>query len=146
MLDSFKIHGAITAKLIKADGTVQTVHQGNAIVDVGFDFIADSIGNPTSRPNIMKYIAVGSGTTAVNTSQKALVSQLLCKEAEYEHLTGTKVFKFSTMFIPGEATGAITEAAVFNADGGTMLDRVIFSVINKGLDDSLRVTFTFTMS
>ena len=32
------------------------------------------------------------------------------------------------------------------SSAGTMLDRVTFAVINKGSDDSLTQTFTFTMS
>lgn len=146
MQDAFKLHGAITAQLFKADGTVHTVHKDNMIVDVGFDFIANAIGHPSSRPNIMQGIAVGTSSTAVGATQTALVSQLAYKAATYEHASSTKVFKFTTTFVPGEATGAITEAGVFNANGGIMLDRVVFSVINKGADDTLKVTFTFTMS
>jgi hypothetical protein len=41
----------------------------------------------------------------------------------------------------------LTEAGVFNAaSGGTMFDRVVFPVVNKGADDSLTAVFTFTMS
>ncbi len=42
---------------------------------------------------------------------------------------------------------AITEAGVFNAaSAGSMFDRVVFPVVNKGADDSLTAVFTFTMS
>ena len=46
-----------------------------------------------------------------------------------------------------DATGALTEAGVFNAaSAGAMFDRVVFPVVNKGVDDSLTAVFTFTMS
>lgn len=146
MLDSLKIHGAMTAQLFKPDGTVITTHKDNLIVSGGFDFIADAIGKGTSRPGVMNTIAVGKGTTAASASQKALVTQVAAKAATYAHTAGTKTFTFSVTFNAGEATDALTEAGVFNANGGTMLDRVVFSVINKGASDKLTVTFTFTMS
>lgn len=146
MNEALRMHGAITAQLFKPDGTVQTTHKDNMIVNVGFDFIANAIGATTSRPGIMKYIAVGTGTTEVSATQSALTSQLAIKEATYNHLSSTKNFTFTVTYNPGEATGAITEAGVFNGDGGIMFDRVVFSVINKGAEDTLKITFTFTMS
>jgi hypothetical protein len=51
------------------------------------------------------------------------------------------------MFPAGTATGAITEAGIFNAaTGGTMLCRTTFPVINKGSADSLAVTWVVTVS
>ena len=144
--ENLQLHGAITAHLIKPDGTVYTTQKNNMIVDVGFDFIADAIGASSGRPGPMNVIAVGTGSTAVQATQSQLTTQLAYKAATYKHTTQTKVFTFTTTFNPGEATGAITEAGVFNGDKGKMLDRVVFSVINKGAEDTLTVTFTFTMS
>nr|DAS20085.1 MAG TPA: tail-collar fiber protein [Caudoviricetes sp.] len=144
--ECFALKGALTAQLFKADGTVQTIQKNNMIVNVGFDFVANAIGLSTNRPGVMNVIAVGTGTTAVAATQTALTTQLAYKTATYAHTSSTKVFTFTTTFNPGEATGAITEAGVFNGNGGIMFDRVVFSVINKGADDTLKVTFTFTMS
>jgi len=50
-------------------------------------------------------------------------------------------------FPAGTGTGAIVEAGVFNAaSSGTMLCRTIFSVVNKGSDDTLKITWTITVS
>lgn len=145
--DTFNIVGCLTAELFKSDGTYEVTHKHNAILNVGFDFIADSIGNSSSRPAPMGYIALGTGTTAVTGTQTELVSQLMAKAATYAHDAGTKVFTFETTFNKGEATGALTEASVQNAEtGGTLIDRVVFPVINKGAEDTLKMTFTFTMS
>lgn len=147
--DGFKMHGAITATLIKADGGVETHYKDNIIVNGGFDFIADAIGKSASRPAVMNAIAVGTGTTAAAATQTALVTELARGTATYAHTAGTKVFTLTTTFAAGTGTGAITEAGVFNsatAASGAMLDRVVFDVINKGAADTLQVTFTFTMS
>ena len=145
--DRFCLHGRMEARLIKPDGTVIVRAKDNLIVDVGFSFIAQSIGLASGRPNVMSYIAVGTGTTAAATGNTALVTEVLRKAATFSHTTGTKVFQFEATFNAGEATGAITEAGVLNAaTAGTMLDRVVFAVINKGADDTLTQRFTFTMS
>ena len=145
--DGMKMHGAISATLIKADGTVETRHKDNIIVNVGFDFIANAIGAPSGRPGVMSHIAVGTGTTASAGAQSALVAELSRAAATYAHTTNTKVFTFTATFAAGVATGPITEAGVLNAaTGGILLDRVVFGVINKAAADTLQVTFTFTMS
>lgn len=145
--ETMKLHGAITLLLNKANGEVETVHKDNIIVDVGFDFIADAIGKAASRPGVMGFIALGTGTTAAAAGQTALVMELDRNAATYAHTAGTKTFSFTANFPAGDATGAITEAGVFNAaSAGIMLDRVVFPVVNKGADDSLTAVFTFTMS
>jgi len=145
--DTLKLHGALTLMLTKADGTVEVTQKDNIIVDVGFDFIADAIGKSSSRPSVMGYTAVGTGTTAAATAQTALVTEIKRNVAVYAHTSGTKAFTFTSTFPAGDATGALTEAGIFNAASvGTMLDRVVFPVVNKGVDDSLTTVFTFTLS
>ena len=147
MQDNFKIKGALEVVINHADGSIETRRKDNLILNVGFDFIADAIGKSSSRPNVMSYTAVGTGTTAVASTQTALVSELARKTASYAHSTGTKVFTFSTTFNAGEATGAITEAGICNASsGGIFIDRVTFAVINKAADDVMTTNFQFTLS
>lgn len=147
--DTLKLKGSMTAVLFKEDGTTETYLRDNIIVNVGFDFIADAIGKAASRPGVMSAIAVGTGATDAAATQTALVAELTRRAATYAHIVGTRVFTFVVTFAAGTGTGAITEAGVFNsttANSGTMLDRVVFDVINKGAADTLQVTFTFTMS
>ncbi len=145
--ETMQLQGAMTLIVRRASGDIETVHKDNIIVNVGFDFIADAIGKSASRPSVMGFIALGTGTTAAAASQSALVSELDRNAATYAHTVGTKAFSFTAYFPAGDGTGAITEAGVFNAaSGGIMLDRVVFPVVNKGADDSLTAVFTFTMS
>ncbi len=145
--ETMQLQGAMTLIVRRASGDIETVHKDNIIVNVGFDFIADAIGKSASRPSVMGFIALGTGTTAAAASQSALVSELDRNAATYAHTVGTKAFSFTAHFPAGAGTGAITEAGVFNAaSGGIMLDRVVFPVVNKGADDSLTAVFTFTMS
>lgn len=145
--EGFKMHGAMTATLKKGNGDIVVTQKDNIIVNVGFDFIADSIGKSTGRPASMSRIAIGSNGTAPSPTDVSMLSEITRAAATYSHVAGTKTFKFTARFPAGTGTGAIKEAGVINAaSGGILLDRVTFGVINKGADDSLDIVFTFTMS
>lgn len=145
--DKLKMIGSLTLMLEKGNGEVEVTHRDNIIVNGGFDLIADAIGRATGRPAVISHIAVGTGTTAEAATQTALVTEISRIAATYAHTAGTKVFTMTATFAAGVATGAITESGVFNAaSAGTMLDRVVFPVVNKGADDTLTAVFTFTLS
>ena len=145
----FHLHGHFDGVLYDANGKViDEVSKGNLIVNAGFDLIADALGKSTSRPAVISYIGVGTSSTAPSAGQTALVTQTGSRvSASYAHTGGTKVFTMTGTFNPGASTGALVESGVFNASsGGSMLDRVTFSVVNKGANDTLTTTFTFTMT
>lgn len=131
----------------RVTGEVEQVSKKNIIVDVGFDFICDAIGKAATRPGVMSHIAIGTGTVAPAAGNTGLGTEVVRLAATYAHVAGTKVMKFTATFNPGVGTGAITEAAMLNAAAaGTMLNRVTFPVMNKGVDDTITVEFTFTLS
>jgi hypothetical protein len=141
-----KIKGSMVMTLAKPNGDIEVRRKDNIIVNGGFDFICDALAN-ASRPAAMGQIAVGTGSSTPVATQTTLGTELLRKSATYAHKAGTKIFTLTTTFNEGEASGAIVEAGVFNsASGGVMLDRVTFSVINKGADDVLTCQFQFTLS
>lgn len=146
--ESLHIKGTLVNILIKESGEVLTYEGRNIIVNAGFDFICDAIGN-ASRGAVMSYIGVGDSSVAAAVGQTDLqaATNKVRQSATYSHTNGTKVFTLSTTFAPGTATFNITEAGVFNAaSAGTMLDRVVFTAIPKGVNDTLISTFTFTLS
>jgi hypothetical protein len=145
--EPMQLKGTLELTLFKSNREIETRRKDNIIVNVGYDFIANAIGKPSSRPSVMSHIGVGTGATAPAAGNTALLAQLNRQPVVYTHAVGTKTFSFSADFAAGIATGALTEAGVFNAaSSGIMFDRVVFSVINKGADDTLSATFTFTMS
>jgi len=96
------------------------------------------------------YIAIGTGTTAFDPTQTALVNEIKRKAA-----TGTRVTtsvtndtaQLVTTFSSADGltgTSAVTESGVFNAStGGTMIARQVFSALNINWDagDTLQVTW-----
>lgn len=143
----FKLKGTMHATLINPDGSQETFTKDNLIVEVGYDFIADSIGKPSGRPGVMSHIAIGDGVTAALSTDTELESELARGAATYSHVAGTDTFQFEATFAAGTGTGAITESGVLNASSaGILLDRAVFPVINKGALQVLVQRFVFTMS
>ncbi len=93
--EGMSIKGSITLLLAKPTGEVEVVHKDNIIVNGGFDFVADAIGNSASRPGVMGWIAVGTGSTTAAATKTALVTEIKRNAATYAHTAGTKVFTFS---------------------------------------------------
>jgi hypothetical protein len=91
-------------------------------------------------------MAIGSGTTAAAAGNTALGTEL----GRVSLTSGTAsaaVVTYVATFAAGTGTGAVTEAGLLNASsGGTMLCRTVFSVVNKGANDSMTVTWTVTVS
>jgi hypothetical protein len=120
----------------------------NLVVNAGLAYIVSRMVGVAKA--VMSHMAVGSGTTpaaAANTdlgnllgSRKALTSTTI-SGANNESVV------YVCTFSPGEGTGAITEAGVFNASSsGDMLCRTVFAVVNKAATDTMVITWTITLS
>jgi len=143
--DEIKVKGQLSILLIDEMGVVKDERDlDNLVVTAGKGYIASRMKDATATA--MSHMAIGTGTTAAAAGQTALVT-----EANRQALTSTNVsggqITYSSTFGNGQGTGALTEAAILNASsGGTMLCRTVFSVINKGANDTLAITWTVTVS
>lgn len=141
-----KLHTIADIKLMDEFGEI-IEHQikKNLITDGGFDYLCRQIGEAVQ--DSMIYSAIGSGSTAAATSDTSLEYESARESGSYAHTGATKIFTNTNTFGPGVGTGEVREAGLFNASSsGTMLNRVVFSVINKGSNDSLQVEWTATLS
>ena len=147
MNDKFGLRGDVEIILRDKDGNIidqRTIE--NTIVNGGYDFICDVIGN-TTQPNDMAWTGIGEGTTGVLGTDTTLETEAARVANVYAHSTGTKVFTHTADYAAGTGTGAITESALLNASSaGIMLNRIVFSVINKGASDTLQVVWSITLS
>ena len=94
----------------------------------------------------MSHMAIGSDNTAAAAGNTALGTEL-----GRVALTSTTVTSNSVDYVgdfpAGTGTGAVVEAAILNASsGGTLLCRTVFSVVNKAAADTLKITWTVTVS
>jgi|TARA_B100000212_G_scaffold335270_1_gene307007 hypothetical protein len=116
----------------------------NLVVTAGKGYVASRMKDTTATA--MSHMAIGSGSTAAAASDTALGNQL-GRVALTSTTVSNAVVTYVASFPAGTGTGAVTEAAILNASsGGTMLCRTVFSVVNKGAQDSMTVTWTVTVS
>lgn len=145
MNDGLKLRGDVALVLRDKDGNVKDERNiKNLIVDSGLNFICDRMKNDETA---MTHMALGSGSTAAAAGDTSLGSQLGSREALDSDTVSSNTITYTSSFEAGDATGAVTEAGIFNAaSGGTMLCRTVFAVVNKSADDSLSVTWTITLT
>ena len=125
--------------------TLQEEQIHNAVVNVGLNLIRDFIGNVSVNPPI--YMAVGTGTTAVDNANTALETEVTRALATIDVATDyevefTKTFEFAGSY-------AITEAGMFDsatASGSTMFNRTTFAAKNVTTEIDLIATCTITIA
>ena len=145
MNDGLKLRGDVALVLRDKKGNVKEERTiKNLIVDTGLNFICDRMKNDETA---MTHMALGSGSTAAAAGDTTLGSQLGSREALDSSTVTNNEIVYVASFEAGDATGAVTEAGIFNAStGGTMLCRTVFSVVNKAADDTLSVTWSIQLS
>ena len=147
--ENLKLSGQLKIVLKDKAGNIKDQREvKNLVVNAGLAYIASRMVG-TSK-SVMSHMALGSGTTAAAAGQTDLVSILGSREAlDSTTISGTNDEKvvYVSSFEAGDATGAVTEAGIFNAaTSGDMLCRTVFSVVNKAADDTMSVTWTITLS
>ena len=116
----------------------------NLVVTAGKGYVASRIKDATATA--MSHMAIGSGTGAAAAGNTALGTELGRVSLTSTNVSAAVVTYVGT-FAAGTGTGAVTEAGLLNASsGGAMLARTVFSVVNKGANDSMTVTWTVTVS
>jgi hypothetical protein len=144
--DELKITGSVNVVVHDESGKQkENFTIPNLVVDTGLAYIASRMKDTTATA--MTHMTVGTGSTAAAAGNTALETQLGSRVS----LTSTTVTSNSIAYVAsfgaGVATGALTEAGIFNAStSGTMLCRTVFAVINKGASDTMTITWTITIS
>lgn len=148
-LENLKVKGRLSIVLRDKDGNVKDERDvDNLVVNAGLAYIVSRmVGTAKST---MSHMALGAGTTAAAAGQTDLVSLLGSREAlDSTTIAGANNNQvvYVASFEAGDATGAVTEAGIFNdVSAGDMLCRTVFPVVNKAADDALTVTWTITLS
>jgi len=144
--DELKVTGSVNVVIHDESGKQkENFTIPNLVVTTGLAYIASRMKDTTATA--MTHMTVGTGSTAAAAGNTALETQLGSRVS----LTSTTVTSNSIAYVAsfgaGVATGALTEAGIFNAStSGTMLCRTVFAVINKGASDTMTITWTITIS
>jgi hypothetical protein len=145
--ESLKITGSLKIDVFSPDGSLKDSREvKNLVVTAGKTFIASRMVGVAS--NVMSHMELGTGTTAAAVGDTALGTVIASSRVALSSATSsTNVVTYVASFPAGTGTGAVTEAGTFNAaSAGTMLCRTVFSVVNKGVDDAMSITWTITVS
>ena len=137
--DDLKLTGHVSIAL--NDEVVREIP--NLVVTDGKKWVADRMNNANA---VMSHMAVGTGTNAAAAGDTTLQT-----ESDRNALDSTTVTDNAVAYVAswaaGDATAALTEAAIFDAaSSGDCLARTVFSVVNKGANDTLTITWTITVS
>lgn len=112
------------------------------------DYVVDSLQNSTTAPlDVFRYHAAGTGTTAEDNTQTALVTEVESRTAGTQVEGATSDIYRTVATIDFTGTLAITEHGIFSAStAGTMMDRSVFSAINVSSGDSIQFTYEATFN
>lgn len=120
-------------------------HIENLVTTVGVYGVMDqllaapAVGKPT-------HMAIGTGTNAVAAGDTALQTEL-DRNALSSKTRNNAVLTMVASWGTGDGTGAITEAGILNASSsGDLYSRAVFAVMNKGANDTLDITWTWTQA
>jgi hypothetical protein len=135
------LEGNVLVELLDEQGKVLESRFINTVTTAGKQGAADQVlASPTlGKPT---HMAIGTGTP----SGTALGTELDRNALTSKTRSGAVVTMVGN-WAAGDGTGAITEAGIFDASSvGNMWTSASFSVINKGSNDTLQITWTLTFA
>jgi hypothetical protein len=149
--ETLKVTGAVQITVFdQITGEVKDTREiKNLVVTAGKTFIAAAmLKTTTNSPAAMTHMELGTGTTAAAVGDTALQTAIAGSRTALSSATSAaNVVTYVSSFGAGTGTGAVTEAGIFNAaSAGTMLCRTVFSVVNKGANDAMSITWQITVS
>lgn len=142
--DNFKMTGELHIVLTDAYGKIKEEKTvPNLVVTAGKVLVALRLSGGGTAPS---HMGIGSGSAAPGASDTALGTELSTGARPSMTITpSTNTVTYVGVFAPGVATGAVTEAGIFNAaTTGTMLCRTTFGVVTKAAADTLTINWVVT--
>lgn len=147
MQESLSVIGTVSITLTDKDGNIKDQRTfPNLIVTTGKSYITSRMSSNTT--SVMGWIAVGTNNTSPAAGDTTLNTEIYRAATTVSGGTpSTSTVLYETLLGPGQGTGTLVEAGIFNnSSGGTMLARTTFAAIVKGVSDSLNISWTVTVS
>ena len=143
------LSGKWTKELRGPDGELkQRLVGSNVICTNGKEFLASFLYSAAVAASTftMKYVAIGTDSTAEAAAQTALGIETARTTATVSYVSN-QIYQVTATFAAGTGTGAVVEYGLFSSSSaGTMLARDTEAVINKGAGDSLTVVAQISIS
>lgn len=148
MKESSCVKGKVSITLLDKNKKVKAKRDiKNLVVNTGLEYITSRmLGN---GPGVMSHMGVGDDPTPQLSGDATLGSQVGARKAlqsSTQSGDNNEQIIYVAIFNPGESTGALTEAGIFNAlTNGVMLCRTTFPVVNKQADDTIIINWTISL-
>lgn len=142
--DSLTVKGRIELELFDESGHIKDRREfDNIITTAGRNMIADRLlAAPTL--GVPTHMGVGTSGTAAAVGDTTITGET--RVALTSKTRSTNVVTFVGDWAAGQATATLQEAGLWDAStGGILLGRVTFTSIAKGANDTLKVTWTWTI-
>jgi hypothetical protein len=144
MQDQIVLKGELEIVLTHPDGSQEVTTLRNLVTTIGKEVIADRLLASPAKA-VPTHMAIGTGTEEAKVGDTKLKTEL-DRNALTEKTRSGKVLTMIGEWAAGDGTGAITEAGVLNAGSeGELITRTVFTVINKGAEDTLKITWKLTI-
>lgn len=140
------IKGHVLVECFHEDGTVSRREINNVITNAGRNMIADRLlASPTLA--VPTHMGVGtSGTAAAQTDTTITGETRVALTSKTRG--GNNIITFIGDWAAGQATATLQEAGLWMTASGAgdgLLGRVTFGSIVKGANDTLKITWTWTI-
>jgi hypothetical protein len=135
--------------VLESGGVVKQVVEGpNVICTNGKEWLASFLSSAAAGASTftMKYVAIGSDSTAEAAAQTAMGTELARTTGTVSYVSN-QIYQVTATFPSGTGTGNVQEYGLFSSStGGTMLSRDVETLIAKGANDSLTTVLQITIS
>ena len=146
---AFTLKGQYIKRLYGPDGVLkQEVIGDNLVCTNGKEFLASFLSSAAAAAATFtaRYIAVGTDSTAPAVGNTALGTELARVSGIVSYVSN-QIYQVKATFGTGVGTGAIVEYGLLSSSSaGTLISRDTDSVINKGANDTLTVTYQMTIN
>lgn len=125
----------------------QQVEGDNVICTNGKEWLTSLLysGTVTASTNTMKYVAIGSDSTAEAAANTALGTELARTTGTVSYVSN-QIYQVTATFASGTGTGNVYEYGLLSSStGGTMLSRDVEVLVAKGASDSLTAVLQITI-
>lgn len=143
------LKGRFIKRLYGPDGNLkQEVIGPNVVCTNGKEWLASFLYSAAlaASTNTAQYIAIGSDSTGAAASNTALGTELSRHTATVSYVSN-QIYQLTATFATGSGTGSIYEYGLLSSNtAGTLISRSTDSLITKGANDTLTVTYQLTVS
>lgn len=144
-VEGSKLTGYVLIEMVRDGEVIDRREFHNLITTVGKAWMTGALSGGVASPETMKYIGVGTGTTAAAAGDTALETPVETRATGTQSLVTTTTTD-DTYQVVGTVTfstaRAVTECGLFSAStSGTIMARKVFDVMNCDASVSLQFTW-----